>query len=45
MVLKNFPTLQKNKTSKRTDQHAKDNNTETQQQQWFIDTMDKNASW
>jgi hypothetical protein len=37
--------LKKIKTRNRTDQHDKENDNETQQRQWFTDTVDKNASW
>ncbi|MCZ8356173.1 MAG: hypothetical protein O9340_15645 [Cyclobacteriaceae bacterium] len=42
---KNFkiflPRLKKIKTRNRTDQHDKENDTETQQGQWFTDTDDR----
>lgn len=37
--------FKKNKTRNRTDQHDTENDTKTQQRQWFTDTVDKNASW
>ena len=33
------------KIPNRTNQYDKDNDGETQQRQWFTDTVDKNASW